>query len=159
LDLLRREPSADGWSSAGHKPTVPVPPPAEAKSFWITVHDLEAAFHAGLEGREPETAMNALLELDQVLWRAQQDLESPEFLSQARETFRELIVRLGSKLEGSPEDEISYWSPLITDLVGLRDRFRQEQKWDEADAIRACLQQANIVVEDTKSGARWRIGM
>jgi cysteinyl-tRNA synthetase len=42
-------------------------------------------------------------------------------------------------------------------MIQLRARFRNEQKWSEADRIREILQQFNIQVEDTQEGVRWQI--
>jgi cysteinyl-tRNA synthetase len=42
-------------------------------------------------------------------------------------------------------------------MLQLRVRFRNEQKWAEADHIREILQQSNIQVEDTKDGFQWYI--
>ena len=50
-----------------------------------------------------------------------------------------------------------YLSPLVEQMLQLRSRFRNEQKWSEADRIREILQQSNIHVEDTKDGFQWHI--
>jgi cysteinyl-tRNA synthetase len=99
-----------------------------------------------------------LLELDGTIWQGQQDRESEEFISQAREILRDLIVLLGMKLESAPSDEAACLAPLVDELLDLRQSFRQEKKWQEADAIRETLQRVGILVEDTKDGPRWHLG-
>jgi hypothetical protein len=126
-------------------------------SFWKGVHTLEEAFHAGLEKHEPKETTNALLELDRMIWKAQQDLESDEFISQARDTLRDLIVLLGTSLGSSPRDKEDCLAPLVEELLDLRQKFRQDKQWKAADAIRDSLQRADIIVEDTKEGSRWRL--
>ena len=42
-------------------------------------------------------------------------------------------------------------------MLQLRAAFRDEKKWSDADSIRDILRQANILVEDTADGFRWRI--
>ena len=118
---------------------------------------LEAAFHASLEKHDAKTTVSSLLELDRAIWQARQEGESEEFISQAREVFREMLVLLGMELEAGPKDQAVYLTPLIAELVDLRERFRQGRKWQEADAVRESLQRAKIVVEDTKDGPRWHL--
>jgi peptidase E len=127
-------------------------------SFWEKVHAIEAAFHDSLEKHAPKETTNALLELDRVIWKAQQDLESPEFISQARDTLRELMVALGVRLASLPPSRAEGLAPLVEELLGLRQRFRNNQQYDAADALRDSLKQAGIIVEDSKDGSRWRIG-
>jgi cysteinyl-tRNA synthetase len=45
----------------------------------------------------------------------------------------------------------------VEELLRLRDDMRRRKLWQEADAVRDCLQRARVVVEDTGAGARWRI--
>jgi len=47
---------------------------------------------------------------------------------------------------------------LVDELIDLRDAFRQSRDWVAADALRASLQRADIIIEDTKDGPRWRLG-
>lgn len=126
-------------------------------SFWNRVHDLETAFRVGLEKHEPKEATNALLELDRTIWKAQQDLENEEFISQARDILRELIVSLGVKLGASPRNEADRLAPLVDEVLELREHFRRNKQWAEADAIRESLLRAKITVEDTQKGPRWEL--
>ncbi|MGD8520978.1 MAG: hypothetical protein PVF56_07520 [Desulfobacterales bacterium] len=126
-------------------------------SFWKKVHAIEEAFHNSLEKHAPKETTNALLELDRLIWKAQQDLESPEFISQARDTLRELMVALGVKLASLPPSRAEGLVPLVEELLRLRHRFRNNQQYDAADALRDSLKQAGITVEDSKDGSRWRL--
>jgi peptidase E len=127
-------------------------------SFWKKVHAIEEAFHNSLEKHAPKETTNALLELDRLIWKAQQDLESPEFISQARDTLRELMVALGVRLASLPPSRAEGLAPLVEELLHLRQRFRNNQQYDAADALRDSLKRAGIIVEDSKDGSRWRIG-
>jgi cysteinyl-tRNA synthetase len=126
-------------------------------SFWDRVHTTEATFRAGLEDDVPKEATNALLELDRTIWNALQDLESDEFISQARDILRELIVSLGVKLEASPGSRADCLVHLVGELLALRETFRKNNQWKEADSVRKCLLQSDIIVEDTPQGPRWRL--
>ena len=102
-------------------------------------------------------ATNALLELDRTIWQAQQDLENAEFIIQARDTLRELIAILGTRLAAAPVSETDCLAPIVEQLLEVRETFRQRKQFEEADAVRNCLQRANIVIEDEKEGSRWRL--
>ena len=126
-------------------------------SFWDRIHFLETSFQNGLQRSDPKESTNALLELDRSIWQATQDLENEEFISQARDVMRELIVRLGTQLSSSPVDKEAFFATLVEALLRLRKRFRRHKQWEEADAIRDCLQEADIIVEDSKDGSLWRM--
>jgi len=129
----------------------------ESGAFWNQIHQLEADFNQGLETHEAKKSTNALLELDRTIWKAQQDLENPEFISQAREVLRELIVLLGTELANSPKSLEDCRSPLVADLIQLRENFRQGKQWKAADAVRQCLERSGTIIEDTQNGPQWRL--
>lgn len=129
-------------------------------SFWDKVHGLEADFQEGLQGKSPRNSVRALLELDRFLWQAQQGQESPEFISQAREVLRELLVALGEELESALHQQTP-GAPLVVlveEIVKLREQYRAQGRWPEADAIRAAIERAGLVLEDTRDGPRWHPG-
>ena len=126
-------------------------------SFWDEVHELEAGFRNGLEKHDPKQLTNALLELDRTIWQAQQDMESGEFISQARETLRDLIVLMGTEAVSSPGNRAECLAPLADALLELRQKYRANKQWTEADAIRDTLQSADIAVEDFENGSKWRL--
>ena len=132
-------------------------PGSEAESFWDRIHGIQEIFRAGLEKHDSRKTTNALLELDRAIWKGKEDLENEEFISQAREVLRDLIVLFGMKLESSPKDKIECLAPVIEELLSLRQRFRENKKWEEADAIRESLERGDILIEDTPEGSRWRL--
>ncbi len=158
LEVLRGGDGGKEW-----KQTAPVPHDSETASvtesdvFWNQIHQLETDFYNGLETHEAKKSTNALLELDRTIWKAQQDLENPEFISQAREVLRELIVLLGTELANSPKSLEDCLSPLVADLIELRENFRQKKQWKAADAVRQCLESSGTIIEDTKNGPKWRL--
>ncbi len=131
-------------------------PVTEETDLWNAVHALETAFHGGLAG-DARDASNALLDLDRLIWHAQQEKESPEFISQARELFRECVVLLGMRLASLPGSRRECLAPLVEELLALRARFRENNQWREADAIRGCLKKINVEIDDTREGYRWRL--
>jgi cyanophycinase-like exopeptidase len=124
--------------------------------FWKTIHSLRESFLSGIEHYDAKTIVNALLELDRTLWRAQADLENEEFIIQGRETLRDLIVLLGPALKTRSADPAATLTPMIDELIGLRNTFRQKRQWAAADAVRTSLERIGLVIEDTPEGVRWR---
>ncbi len=165
LDILRRplpaerpdlRPSVPSASSPG-SPAPAASDPASAPSFWERIHRLESKFQAGLVERDPLSSTQALLELDRTIWEAQQDLENPEFISQAREILREFVVVLGLRLEPSPEERKTQLAPVVEACLRLREDFRRVRQWEYADALRDALYEAGVAVEDTPEGPRWSL--
>jgi hypothetical protein len=158
LEVLRGGDGGKEW-----KKTTPVPKDSETDAvtegvdFWNQIHQLETDFYDGLETREAQKSTNALLELDRKIWKAQQDLENPEFISQAREILRELIVLLGMELAASPKSLEDCLSPIVGDLIALRENFRQKKQWSAADAVRRCLERSGAIIKDTENGPQWRL--
>jgi peptidase E len=129
----------------------------EDSSFWRQVQAAEAVFEYGVGTRSSRELVSALLDLDRVIWKAQQDLENSEFIAQGRERFRELIVRLGTVMECSPAAKSECLAPLVEASLRLRERYRREKRWADADTLRQSLFEAGVVVEDTTGGARWKL--
>ena len=158
LEVLRGGDGGKEW-----KQTSPVLEDSETDAvtaggaFWNQIHQLETNFYEGLETHEAKKSANALLELDRTIWKAQQDLENPEFISQAREVLRELIVLLGMELASSPKSLEDCLAPLVGDLIQLRENFRQKKQWKAADTVRKCLERSGAIIEDTKNGPQWRL--
>lgn len=156
-DVLREGHVGEGWQRgvpAGKDAEVPTE--TKQGNFWNDIHRIEKAFRQGLEAGEQAEATNALLELDCAIWEAQQAMESGEFISQARDILREMIVSLGEKLSSRTDPKESL-EALVEELLALRERFRKGRQWLEADAVRDSLERASVVIEDTEVGPRWYV--
>jgi hypothetical protein len=159
LKILRGGAIDPGW-----KPEMPETGPRNENSrrgrdsFWNKVHALEADFQIGIEKHDPQKSTNALLDLDRTIWQAQQGMENEETITQARDTFRELIVLLGTGLSAAPRYNVECLTPLVEPLLKLRQNFRTNKQWAEADAIRDILKSVHINVEDARTGSQWELG-
>ncbi len=130
-------------------------PVREEEGFWESAHAIEVAFRKGLEG-DARDAANAILDLDRLIWQARQDKGDPESISQSRELLREFIVLLGTRLSSAPRSHRECLEPLVGELLALRDSFRKNNRWREADEVRDCLKRVRVEIEDTQEGSRWR---
>ena len=154
IDVLRGA-AAQNWHP-GEALKTQQPDAGGREDFWDRVHSLEDRFHRGIADHDAGASTNALLELDSSIWQAQTDLENEEFITQARDLLRELIVLLGSRLSAASGNEAKYLRPLVDALLKLRQRFRAGRQWNEADAIRELLNRVGITVEDSEEGSRWQ---
>jgi len=146
--VLQRPPTSVGT------PTSAAPP----DSFWNDIHSLEAVFHDARDARDPERMAGAILELDRIIWKSSHDLESAESIPAAREIMREWIALMGTALSSTSRTTPDGLGPLVEEILKLRDELRRQKRWVEADVLRDCLQRANVMVDDTGNGARWRVG-
>jgi peptidase E len=157
LDVLRGIAVHENWQKeAEAQPRLQPESKGETEGFWDTVHKIENTFNRGLD-ESPEDATNAILELDRIIWKAKQDLENEEFIIQAREIFREMIVLLGNRLVSSPGSAEACLAPLVEELLVLRKSFRNNKQWEEADMVRDCLKRVKIIIEDTPEGSQWKM--
>jgi cyanophycinase-like exopeptidase len=131
---------------------------AEKKNpFWERMHRVDSGFARALTSNDAAAMTTQLLEADRLLWQAQLDLESPEFVSQGRELFREMIVLAGTGLDRTAVEIPRRFNLLVNELVELRESCRRLKMWPEADRIRELLNKANVVLEDTEAGPRWHV--
>ena len=97
------------------------------------------------------------MEMERLIWKARAPLEEDQSMGAARDLFRELLASMGSHFAHRPASTEACLQPVIEALLALRMNFRVQKKYDEADALRDCLQQAGILVEDTAQGTTWRM--
>ncbi len=148
------------FNSTGEDYASPIP--AEEKTepetpFWDQMHSIETAFNRSLEAFDLVAITTLLLDADRLLWQAQLDLENPEFVSQGRELYREMIVLAGTGIEQSAKVIPAKFKDLVDALIKLREQHRQEKQWPQADQIRGLLKSVGVVLEDTEEGPRWHI--
>ena len=157
LEILYGKEAGEKWDHTSSPPFTSDQPVPTDDLFWEKIHTIQALFDTGLEDHDLEKATNALLELDGTIWKAQQELENAEFISQGRDILRNMIVLLGTSLSPAQQSITESLAPLIEHLLTLRNQFRKAQKWKDADAIRTCLAAVNVVIEDTADGSRWQL--
>ena len=102
------------------------------------------------EGLEAGEARDALKELGEVLgltFKAEQ----------ARPLDVELIAQVYQVLNlATPPDAKQDAEKLIENLIRVRKEMREARQWQQADLIRAKLDEAGITLEDTPQGTGWK---
>jgi len=111
-----------------------------------------------LDRRDVDGVVAAILETENVLnaWAA--DLVGTDERDRVRAEMRNLVVRLGDLVRGGGRDDVrEYVAPLVDVLLSLRGEARREQRFKDADRLRAILAQCGVEVQDTPSGTAWSL--
>jgi hypothetical protein len=151
-----------GQAPGGTRPAPAVAPTQAAVSpdnaettFWSDARALESVFQGAHEAGDGGRMATTILEMDRLIWKAARDPDTEGAVSHARELLREWVVTLGAALSSGPSEHSL--RPVVEELLRWRDDLRREERWREADALRDCLQRAQVVVEDTADGTRWHL--
>ena len=71
---------------------------------------------------------------------------------------RHLLARLpGLVRSGKPGEVREYVAPLVDVVLSLRGEARREQRFGDADRLRAILANCGVEVQDTPSGTAWSL--
>ena len=132
-------------------------PPPIRESLMDKVITFRNSFEILLHEPKGPSLVDVLVALDQLIWKSCRDFEDEEAVSRAREVFRGMVVQLGIRFDEFPKDIPSVLSPLMEILLDFRERLRLAKQWEMADALRARLLGAGIVIEDTPQGPQWRL--
>ncbi len=130
--------------------------PIAPDNVWPTIHRLADSAKAALDQNQDEKVAGYLLELERHIWKFQNQLHENNEMGAARESLREVITILTAKMALRPSSCEACLAPVVEALLLLRQQFKAQQKWDAADAIRDCLQKADIIVEDRPEGSSWK---
>lgn len=129
----------------------------ESVEFWETLHGLNGRCQSALEAHDDAAAVNALLDLDKLLWEGRVSLQNPDLLAEARALFRELIVLVGTRPRLTKDELQRAVTPMVERLLAERQRFRQEANWQAADTLRSALTKAGITVTDQEDKTLWSL--
>jgi len=100
----------------------------------------------------------AILEMESVLQERIADLGGTAERDRVRAEMRHLVVRLGELArDGGREELREYVAPLVDVLLSMRGEARREQRFREADRLRAILANCGVEVQDTPAGTEWSL--
>jgi hypothetical protein len=122
------------------------------------VAELEAAFAGALEARDMGAAVQAVLDLEQLLHAWSADTLQSDDLDRGRAALRSMVVRLGEVAVGGAVDPRSVVGPFVDVLLGARRSARADGRYADADAVRDALVGLGVEVRDTAGGTEWSLG-
>lgn len=120
--------------------------------FAEQVKDLKDLFLLNLEQKNGPALADTLVQLDKLILGNANEEEN----TRARQTFWELIAKLGLAFTNHAQDLNALLALVVNLLLEVRQQLRQEKRWDLADEIRKRMGEAGIIIEDTPTGPRWR---
>jgi len=100
----------------------------------------------------------AILEMESVLQERIADIGGSGERDRVGAEMRRLVVRLGDLArDGGREEVRGYVAPLVDVLLSMRGEARREQRFREADRLRAILADCGVAVQDTPAGTEWSL--
>ena len=116
------------------------------------------ATSSALERFNVDGLVAAILEMESVLQERIADLGGTAERDRVRAEMRHLVVRLGELArDGGREELREYVAPLVDVLLSMRGEARREQRFREADRLRAILANCGVEVQDTPAGTEWSL--
>lgn len=142
-----------GAARAGEPPT----PERQASPFHADIRRLEGAFEAAVAGRDVDSAVRAVLELDDVIHAWSGDTLDSDAAERARAALRRMVVRLGELARVGARDPRVVVAPFVEGLLAERAAARAERRWADADRARDVLVAAGVEVRDSPEGTTWEL--
>ena len=117
-----------------------------------------SAGHDGLDRRDLDGVVAAILEMESVVYEGVVDIAGTDERDRVRAEMRHLAARLPGLGRGGARDDVrEYVAPLVDVLLSLRGEARREQRFGDADRLRAILADCGVEVQDTPSGTAWSL--
>jgi cysteinyl-tRNA synthetase len=121
------------------------------------VHDAERHFDQAVVAGDARGAVKAALDLDDLMAEWANETFSADEEAQARAELRSMITRLGEAADNGLRDPKAAIAPYVDALLEARDKARNEQRFDDADAIRDRLTTTGIQIRDSPTGTEWDV--
>ncbi len=144
--------------AAAESAGVPVLEPAQSSApLREEVARLEGVFSASLDECDAQSAVRAILGLEETIQSWSHDTDQSDALATARSALRSAIVCLGEMAGTGNDDPAELVRPFVDALLAERVRARQAREWAAADGIRDRLLAAGIELHDTPDGTTWEL--
>ena len=119
----------------------------------VRVH--QEAFATAVAERDVESAVRAILDLDDELQAWSRDTLQSDELDRGRAALRSMVVRLGELAEVGARDPREVIGPFVETVLGIRAEARADRRWHDADVARDRLAQLGVEVRDSPDGTEW----
>ncbi|MFQ6064785.1 MAG: cysteine--tRNA ligase [Candidatus Bathyarchaeia archaeon] len=133
--------------------------PKEEPAFVEEIQRLEQQFIERME--DDIDTPSALATFWQLISLVNKKIDGNDYSKEDLETAKQTIVKLGDFFQIIPEKKGEIDEELVADLmtliIELRRKFRDEKDYETSDEIRRKLRELGITFEDTPEGVRWRI--
>jgi hypothetical protein len=115
----------------------------------------QETFATAVAERDVESAVRAILDLDDDLQAWSRDTLQSDELDRGRAALRSMVVRLGELAEVGARDPRQVIGPFVETVLGIRADARADRRWHDADVARDRLAQLGVEVRDSANGTEW----
>jgi hypothetical protein len=129
----------------------------EPAPFLAHLDGCQRHFDDALASGDARGAVKAALELEALMAEWAHETFSADERDRARSALRAMLTRLGETAEDGLRDPREVVGPFVEALLEARERAREQQRFDDADAIRDRLVDAGINVQDRPDGTIWEL--
>jgi len=109
-------------------------------------------FESALKRSDSDTALAAMLDLDDQLAACATDTLDSDEMRKGRSILRGMMVRLGEAAQRGLADPQKTVAPFVRLALQLRDEARRDGRYADADTVRDALTELGIEVRDTPTG-------
>jgi cyanophycinase-like exopeptidase len=118
----------------------------------------EPAEHDTVHRFDVDGLVASILEMESVLQERIGDIAGVGERNRLRAEMRRLVVRLGDLARDGGRVEVRETvAPLVDVLLSMRGEARREQRFSDADRLRAILAGCGVEVQDTPTGTAWSL--
>jgi cysteinyl-tRNA synthetase len=121
------------------------------------IRRLEAEFDSALVARDVDSAVRAVLELDDTLVAWAGDTTQSDAADRGRAALRRLVARLGELARTGARDPRQVVGGFVEALLEARSAARAGRRYEEADQWRGRLLALGVEVRDTPHGTEWEL--
>ncbi|MGC8464420.1 MAG: hypothetical protein ACP5O0_00660 [Acidimicrobiales bacterium] len=121
------------------------------------IRELGRRFDTALTAQRASDAVEAILDLDDLLVAWSADTLQSDDLTAGRKILRSMILRLGDAAVMGLRDPKEAITPLVEGVLELRRSVRNDKDYKRSDEIRDLLVANRIEVKDTPDGTLWEL--
>jgi hypothetical protein len=144
--------------SGSPPPSRPSEAPPAATPLAGDIRRLEAEFTSAVAVGDVESAVRAVLQLDEALAAWATDTNQSDDFDRGRAALRRMVVRLGELAQMGARDPAETVGPFVNALLAERAAARRDRRYADADRVRDALGALGIEVRDTPAGTEWVLG-
>ena len=143
--------------SAPRASVADAPAQSAPTAFHADIRRLEADFDAAMARRDVDSAVRAVLELDDTVVAWAGDTTQTDAPDRARAALRRMVARLGELAKTGARDPRQVVGGFVEALLAERAEARASRRFADADRVRDALIANGIEVRDTPEGTVWEV--
>jgi len=119
------------------------------------IRGYEEQFRSGQAAADAAAMVRAALGLEEELWAWRADTLQSDEADRGRAALRAMVAELGTLAERGARHASVVYGPFVELALELRERARQQGRYDESDTVRRRLGELGVEVHDTAQGPAW----